>query len=488
MPDRLSALDASFLHLEEPTTPMHVGGVAIFTTPRAGFDFDELATHIARRIALVPRYRQRILGVPGNLANPVWVDDPQFELGYHLRRSALPKPGSERQLLDLVARLMGRPLDRRRPLWEMYVVEGLAGARRGSGRRIAVISKTHHAMVDGIGAIDLGQVILDPTPVVPAPPAPARWHPSPAPTPIELTADAVAEIAHRPSAAVEAARVALIDVRATLERVTGLAAGLLAAARVAARPAPETPLNVDIGVGRRYAVARTRLEDYREIRSALGGTVNDAVLATVAGALRSFLMSRGEPVTDQTSIRALVPVSVRAAASSGDGRSAGSAARSSSTDRALGNRILCYFVDLPVGEPHPVVRHARISYAMRAHKEAGQQVGAAALIRLGGFAPPTLHAVGARAANSFSRRIFNVVVTNVPGPQLPLYAAGARMREVFPVVPLAKGQALSIGLTSYDGGVYYGFFADRDAMPDLDTIPGMIEESLAELLRSSRVG
>jgi WS/DGAT/MGAT family acyltransferase len=213
-------------------------------------------------------------------------------------------------------------------------------------------------------------------------------------------------------------------------------------------------------------MARTSLDDYKRIRKAHGGTVNDVVLATVAGALRAWLMTRGEVVTATTSIRAMVPVSVRGEAG----------------HLEAGNRISSYFVDLPVGEGDPVIRLAQISMAMRGHKESGQSVGAEALMQLSGFAPPTLHSLGARAASGFTRRLFNLVATNVPGPQFPLYAAGARMLEMYPVVPLAKGQAVSVGVTSYDGGVYYGLNADRDEMPDVDVLAGLMEESLAELL------
>ncbi len=459
MADRLSALDVSFLYAEEPTTPMHVGGVAVFEPPSRGFDYDHLVRLIERRIALVPRYRQKVVGVPGHLGNPVWVDDSGFDIGYHVRRSALPRPGSDEQLAELVSRLMSRPLDRSRPLWEMYCVEGVHDGR------IALISKTHHAMVDGVSAVDLTQVILDPTPQPREVPE-ELWMPRPAPGSVELVLDALADLAGRPSAALDAVRMGVRDVQHTAETVLGAVGGLAAAARTAARPAQDSPFNVPIGAQRRFAVARTDLDDYKRVRKQHGGTVNDVVLATVAGALRSFLMTRGEPVTSTSEIRAMVPVSVR-----------------TDTDQGpTGNRILSYFVDLPVGEPDPLIRLSRVSYAMAAHKEAGQSVGADALIRLSGFAPPTLHAMGARAASGLSRRLFNVVVTNVPGPQMPLYAAGARMLEVFPVVPLAKGQAVSIGLTSYDGGVYYGLNADRDAMSDIGILASLIEESLAELV------
>ncbi len=459
MADRLSALDVTFLYLEEPTTPMHVGGLAVFQPPQEGFDYDRLVTLIEDRISLVPRYRQKIRSVPGHLANPVWVDDADFDVTFHVRRSALPRPGSDAQLRELVGRLMSRRLDRNRPLWEMYLVEGLEHGR------IAVITKTHHAMVDGISAVDIGQVILDVTPT-PREVPDDLWMPQPPPGALDLVAGAVNDLVRQPTAVVDTVRMGVLDLRSTATRLLGAVGGLAAAARVAARPAPDTPLNVPIGEQRRFGVARTELDDYKRVRKAHGGTVNDVVLATVAGALRGWLLSRGESVRSSTTVRAMVPVSVRPDQEQG----------------ALGNRVSSYLVDLPVGEPDPVVRLSHVSFAMKGHKESGQSVGADAIVALSGFAPPTLHSLGARAANGFTRRLFNLVVTNVPGPQFPLYAAGAQMLEMFPVVPLAKGQGLCIGLTSYNGGVYYGLNADRDALPDVDVIGSLLEESLAELV------
>jgi diacylglycerol O-acyltransferase / wax synthase len=464
MADRLSALDVSFLYLEGPTTPMHVGGLAVFEVPKDGFDYDKFAALLDQRISLVPRYRQRIKSVPGHLASPVWVDDTEFDTSYHLRRSALPRPGSDEQLKELVARVQSRPLDRNRPLWEMYLVEGL------SDGRFALITKTHHAMVDGISAIDIGQVILDVSPVPREIPE-DLWMPRPEPGAASLVLDAVTELVRRPTAVVDTVRIGVNDARNAVAKVNRAVGGLLSAARVAARPAPTSALNATIGSQRRFAVARTNLDDYKTVRKQSGGTVNDVVLATVAGAIRGWLLSRGEPVTPATVVRAMVPVSVRGDSESGQ----------------LGNRVSSYLVDLPVGEPNPVVRLSQVSYAMKAHKESGQSVGAEALVALSGFAPPTLHAMGARAASSFTRRLFNVIVTNVPGPQFPLYASGAKMLEMFPVVPLSGGQAVAIGLTSYDGGVYYGLNADRDAMYDADVLAALIEESLAELVAAGEV-
>jgi len=464
MADRLTPLDVSFLYFEEPTTPMHVGGVAVFQEPADGFDLEQLVELISQRIAFVPRYRQRVRWVPGRLANPVWVDDEDFDVSYHVRRSALPRPGTDRQLAELVARVQSRPLDRSRPLWEMYLVEGL------SDGRFAVISKTHHAMVDGVAAVDIGQVILDTTPDRREPPA-DTWRPAPEPSWVELVAGAVAETVRRPTAAVDALRGGLGEVQHALSRAASAAGGLLAAAHTAARSAPESPLNAVIGEQRRYAMAAFDLDDHRRIRKAHGGTVNDVVLATVAGALRAWLLTRGEKVSTSTTVRALVPVSVR---SDGEG------------GQAAGNRVSSYLVDLPVGEPSPVMRLHQVSYRMQAHKDTGQAVGAEALAGLAGFAPPTLHSLGARVASGLSKRWFNLVVTNVPGPQQPLYAGEARMLAAYPVVPLAKGQALSIGLTSYDGRIFYGLNADRDAMPDVEVLAQCLGDALGELLEATR--
>ena len=459
MADRLSPLDVSFLYMETSTTAMHVGGVGVFQPPEDGFDYDRLVELISQRIALVPRYRQRVRVVPGRIANPVWVDDEDFDVTYHVRRSALPKPGTPAQLRDLVGRLQSRQLDRSRPLWEIYLVEGLEGGKVG------VITKTHHAMVDGVAAVDIGTVILDLTPEPREVPE-DDWRPEREPGTLALVAGAVTDLVKRPTQAVDTARTAVVDVRATAGKVAGVAGGVLSNVAHLARPAPDSPLNVRIGEQRRFGMTATDLEDYKRVRKAHGGTINDVVLTTVAGALRSWLMTRGEAVTPTTTIRAMVPVSVR-----NDG-----------SDGQPGNRVSSYFVDLPVGEGNPVMRLHQVSFAMRGHKESGEAVGADAIVQLSGFAPPTLHSLGARVASGFTRRLFNLVVTNVPGPQFPLYAAGAEMLEMYPVVPLAKGQAVSIGVTSYNGGVFYGLNADRDAMPDIDVLAGLIEESLAELV------
>ncbi len=475
MADRLSALDASFLRLEDATTPMHVGSVMVFDVPAGGFDYATLVDLISERIAHVPRYRQRIKSVPGGLGNPVWVDDLTFDLSYHVRRSALPRPGTDEQLEELVARIQPRPLDRSRPLWEVYLVEGLADDR------FAIITKSHHSLVDGVHGVDIGGVLVDGNPtggdgVV------ATWHPRPEPTSAELLVGALADVVRTPSHLVEAVRHGVDDVTKTAGKVASVAGDVLSTlARVSTRPAPDSPLNASVGRARRYVMVGTDLEDYRTVRSRLGQgsfadevTINDVVLATVAGAFRSWLLTRGEPVYPGTTVRALVPVSVRSV--------------DVGVDAPPGAEITACFVDLPVGEPKPSMRLHQIAFSMRQQTEGGgrRAVSAEALAGVGGFAPPTMHALGARLGGMVSRRLHNVVITNVPGPQTPLYADGAQMVSTYPVTPLGAGQALSIGLTSYDGGVYYGLYADRDAMPDADVLGRGLVDSLQELLDAPR--
>jgi diacylglycerol O-acyltransferase / wax synthase len=458
MSERLSPLDASFLYLEEPETAMHVGSVMIFQTPEQGLDFDRLVRHVAARIAFTPRYRQRVRPIPGRLANPVWVDDEHFDIRHHIHRAALPQPGTDDQLAELVARLQAGALERRRPLWELTVVEGLRGGR------FAIVTKVHQAMVDGVQAVDLGQVVLDTSPSVPEPP-PDTWHPTPEPSQVELLAGAVVDSVRRPGQVLELLRTGVSDVRATVARTADALGGLALAARTATNPPPSSPLNQAISLYRRYAMIATDLENYRRIRnhhlgrprrrrrtgparpaatavpaasSPNGGppqptiTINDVVLATLAGGLREWLLTRGRTVPPM--LRALVPMSVRV----DDTREAG----------AIGGRVASLLVDLPTGEPSAQMRLYQVAYQTKAHRDTGQAVDAPAIAGVAGFGPPTLHSLGARVASGLSRRLFNLVITNVPGPQQPLYLDSARMLVSYPVIPLARGQALSIGLTS----------------------------------------
>jgi diacylglycerol O-acyltransferase / wax synthase len=462
VPDRLSAVDVSFFYLEEETTPMHVGEVLIFQAPTGGFDYDRLVTLIRRRIAFVPRYRQRVRWVPGRLANPVWVDDQDFDVAFHVRRSALPSPGTEAQLRDLAARIMSRPLDRSRPLWEVYLVEGLEGGR------FAILTKAHHAMIDGAAAVDIAQVILDPSPDH-KPTPDLHWNPSQEPSGAELVAGAVVDTVRRPAVVVDHVRKSLADVSQSAASAVRQAGGVVTAMWSAARTPAESPLNVPIGAQRRFGTATLNLEDFKAVRQAHGGTVNDVALAVVAGALRAWLMTRQETVGTRHTIRAMVPVSVQEAG-----------------DRRPGNRVAAFIVDLPTGEADPVVRLNRISFEMAQHKEGGHMVGAESLVALTGFAPPTLHALGARLAGDLSRRVANIVVTNVPGPQTPLYVAGAELLGAYPVLPLVKGMAVTVGLTSYNGGVFFGLNADRDAMDDIDVLTACLSEAMDELLETTR--
>ena len=478
MPDRLSPLDVSFLYLEDAPSVMHVGTVMLFSAPPGGLDHTRVLRHVSARIAFVPRYRQRVRGVPGRLANPVWVDDERFDISYHVRRSALPRPGTEEQLRELVARIQPRPLDRTRPLWEVYVVEGL------EDDRFALITKVHQALVDGVHAVDLAQVVLDESPDA-AEPSADTWRPTREPSPAELLTGAVVDVVRRPTQLVDTARAGIADLRSTAGKVAGAVGGLAAAARTAARPAPDSPLNVPIGEHRRFATVSTDLGDYRKVRDfhAHGGrrrhagagaqiAVHDVALATVTGGLRSWLLTRGARVAPPTVVRALVPVSV--------------AATEPVERSAVGSTVASLVVDLPVGEANPVLRLQQVAYQMAAHADSGRAVAAERLVGIGGFAPPTLHSLGARVAHGLSRRMFNLVVTNVPGPQRPLYLAGARMLASYPVIPLAKGHALSVGLTSYDGGVYYGLNGDREAMPDVDFLAQCVEDALGELVETVR--
>ena len=462
MADRLSALDVSFLYLEDRTTPMHVGSVAIFEEPEQGFDHDRLVRLIKHRIAFVPRYRQRLRWVPARVANPVWVDDEHFDVTYHVRRSALPRPGTDEQLRELVARIMSRHLDRNRPLWEMYLVEGLAD------NRFAILTKTHHAMVDGLSAVDIGQVILDVTPE-PRDTIADVWRPAREPTSLELWVGGVADWVRSPADAAAQVKGGVADARETVRGVHRSVTGLINTVSTVVRPAADSPLNAEIGEQRRFATAATRLADHRRVRKAHGGTVNDVVLAVVAGALREWLMMRGENLHPRSQVRVMVPVSIR----------------ESEAATTSANQIAAFLCDLPVGEADPVVRLQRVTFEMGQYKASNQLVGAQAIVGVAGFSPPTLHALGARAISGLSQRVWNTVVTNVPGPQFPLYAGGCRMLADYPVVPLARNQVVSFGVTSYDGGVFYGLLGDREAMADVDALASCIEQSLAELVETT---
>ncbi|MCZ4275804.1 wax ester/triacylglycerol synthase family O-acyltransferase [Rhodococcus sp. BGS-1C] len=482
MANRLTTQDASFYYLEASSTPMHLGSLAVFRTPRSGFSYEKLLSLVEQRLVLVPRYRQKVREVAFGLARPVWVDDSDFDITYHIRRSALPKPGTDEQLHDLVARLTSRPLDRSRPLWEMYLVEGL------TKNRFAIFTKSHSALVDGEKALEIGQVILDAS-KSPVAMAEELWMPAREPKESALVLDAITELIASPNESVEVLRGAAAG-------LAGVAGGVLAASgkvfslvRTAAQVAPSSPLNAPISRNRRFAVAKTELSDYRRIHTRFGCSINDVVLAVVTGALRNWLLSRGEPVTASSTVRAMVPMSVYV---SDEGAGYDQYADRLSgdhegepTDAQLRSEVSSFLVDLPVGEPNAVVRLSHIAHATEAHAKQSPGVTAQTLMTISGFAPASLHAMGARAGSRLSQRLFNLIITNAPGPQFPLYVGGARMLEMFPVSPLFENQALSIGLTSYDGFVCFGLNADRGAMPDVDVITALLFEALEELIDAS---
>ncbi|EOM75363.1 wax ester/triacylglycerol synthase family O-acyltransferase [Rhodococcus rhodnii] len=479
MTARLSAQDASFFFLER-STPMHGGSVAIFRCPRGGFTYEALLNVVESRLPAVPRYRQKVREVTLGLSLPVWVDDPDFDIEYHVRRSALPSPGSEARLWDLVARLMSRPLDPARPLWEMYLVEGLGkGDGNGSGR-FAIVTKSHSSLVDGVEALDIGQVIVDET-RTPEPPAEDLWMPAPEPSDATLAAAALGELVMRPAEGVSAVRHALADFATSAGRALGALEKAARLVHTATNSAPDNPLNAPISRSRRYATARTPLADYRALRERYDCEIHDVVLTVVTGALRGWLQSRGELVGESTIVRAMVPISVY------DTEDADGAPGAEGDDEPAGRaRVSSCLVDLPVGEPSPAVRLSHIAHATASSAGHGRRVTARTMARLPGFAPATLHAVGARVATSFSQRMFNLVVTNAPGPQRARYVGGAQLTQMYPVAPLLPNQTLSIALTSYDGDVYYGLNADRDAMSDVDVVASLLTESLEELSEYGR--
>jgi diacylglycerol O-acyltransferase len=465
MSERLRPRDLAFLTGETPETPRHNATIEIFECGDSGFGFDRLLELVRDRITFVPRYRQRVRSVPGRLANPVWVDDEHFDLAYHVRRSALPRPGSLEQLRELVARIVSRPLDRSRPLWEVYFVEGLADGH------VALLSKSHQALVDGVQTVDIGQLLLDPSPEAKAL-EPDDWMPSRAPTSAELIRDAVKASVTEPETLVDTLRTttgaALRTADETSKRVRGVAGAL-----AGRRPEKTTVINGPLSQQRRMVTVDTDLSDYQLVRREHDGTVNDVILATIAGGLRSWLMTRTESLGGLRQIRAVVPVSV---------------IDETLEATSLGSMIAAHFVDLPVGEASPVVRLHQVSYSFQAHKETGRGVAANRLAGLAGFAPTTFHAIGSRVAAAELRRGFQVSVTNVPGPQAPLYLAGARMVATYPVPPLLPGHPLAIGVTSYHGKVFFGLTADRDWLPDADLLGTCIREALVELVDASSTG
>ena len=463
--DRLSALDAAFLHLEKGGAHMHVAAVMVFDGEPPSHE--ELMAGVESKLHLVPRYRQRLAFVPGDQGRPVWVDDPHFNLGYHVRHTALPSPGSDQELRRLAGRLLEQPLDRGKPLWEMWLVEGLAPTHHGARPRWALIGKTHHALVDGVSGVDITAVLLDVSPE-PAPVEPPRpWAPSPPPGGAQLLVEALVERATQPREALRGVRALLRAPRQAAGAVAGSAAAVGAMAWAGVRSAPPSRLNVPIGPHRRYTWVDADLALLKEAKTALGGTVNDAVLTVVALALGRHLRRHGDDTTDLV-LRAMVPVSVRADTEHG----------------ALGNRVSAMYAPLPVGVEDPAECFVAIREAMGDLKASGQAASAEVITRLGDFAPPTILSQAARL--QARQRLFNLVVTNVPGPQFPLYLAGRRLLGLYPVVPLAQRQALGVAIMSYDGRVGFGLLSDLDALPDLDALATDLDDAVHALARAAR--
>src|SRR4051812_8484614 len=453
--DRLTGLDASFLHLEDASSHMHVAGVMIFEGDPP--PYDDLIEAIDRRLGLVPRYRQRLAFVPFSQGRPKWVDDPHLNLRYHVRSTALPAPGSEEQLKELAGRVFSQQLDRDKPLWEIWLVDGL------EGDRFAMLSKTHHALVDWISGVDIISVLFDTSPQPAAPTDTGdRWLPRPLPSAAQLLGEAVVERATIPTELARSIRAVFRGPRLVAETLRDAAVGIGAMAWAGLNPAPPSPYNRSIGPHRRFTWVRVNLADVKAIKNELGGTVNDVVLATVAGALGRHMRRRGEDAGDGV-LRAMVPVSVRAEEERG----------------ALGNRVAAMMAPLPVGEEDPRRRLEIVSEAMATIKRSGQAVGAQVLTNLSGFAPPTVMSQASRLIST--QRFFNLVVTNVPGPQFPLYLLGRELTDIFPMVPLARGQALGVAIMSYNGRMNYGLVGDYDALADIDDLPADFDAALAEL-------
>jgi WS/DGAT/MGAT family acyltransferase len=458
--DRLTAVDASFLHQEGPVSHMHIG--ALVRVCGAAPRYDDFLDSIRSRLHLVPRYRQRLVYPPAGTGRPLWADDTDFSLEYHVRHTALPAPGSDEQLANLSARVFSQQLDRSKPLWELWLVEGLADGG------YALMSKSHHAMIDGIAGVDLGTVLFDLGPE-PAPPPTGLepWSPDPDPGPFDLLTAGIAGMTKATAAVVAKAFSKLAQPDRALEEAQVAAEGLGEIAWAALNPAPPSPLNVPIGPHRRFAGIACDLDDFKTVKNAFGGTVNDVVLAVVAGALRHWLHSRGVR-TAGLELRALVPVSVRIA----------------SEQSAGGNRLAVMRGPLPVYVEDPVERLAVVRESMDDLKESKQAVGAEVLTSMQQFAPPTVLAQASRL--NFSTRLFNLLVTNIPGPQFPLYVLGEEIASVFPIAFLPKDHALAIAIMSYNGQMNFGLLGDYDAMPDLNAFGDAIETALAELVSRAR--
>jgi WS/DGAT/MGAT family acyltransferase len=462
--DRLTALDASFLHMERLEYPMHVGALSIFEggpffDEHGQFRITEVRTLVESRLALMPRFRRRLMNVPYDQGRPIWVDDERFDIAYHVRHTALPKPGSWEQLIALTQRVQENLLDRERPLWELWFVEGLEGGN------VAIVQKTHHALIDGVSGVDVATLLLDASPTY-IEPEPEPWTAEPAPPPNQLLHDSLRERLIEPAEIARSARSMVRGPRRAMHQVTQLARSM---STMATRDAiaPATSINGRTGRHRSLAPVRISLADVKEIRRGLGGTVNDVVLAGVGGALQRLFVHRNEADTTDK-LRVMIPVSVRPDEQRGE----------------LGNKVSAMFVSLPVAPMNAADRLAEITEQTRSLKEKEQALGADFLLNVSDYVAPTLMSLAARAAHR--QRLFNLIVTNVPGPQFPLYMMGARLLEAFPIVPLTRNLTVVIGILSYDGTLHFGIWADRDLFPDVGVLAAALEDSFAELGKIAR--
>ncbi|HEX2073972.1 MAG TPA: wax ester/triacylglycerol synthase family O-acyltransferase [Geodermatophilus sp.] len=462
----MSMTDAGFYFAESPNTPLHVGAVAVFDGPAPSYG--DLVRLLLGKLPLVPRYRQRVRTVPLQLGRPLWEDDPHFQILYHVRHTAVPSPGGDEQLRNLAGRVLGQRLDLAKPLWEVYLVEGLEEGRW------ALISKVHHCMVDGVAGTDLMQLIFDLDPDAEHP-EPQDWTPQRSPSSLEVVASTVQDTLSHPLRHLNVnARPGLADVvragKGALKSGQKLAAAAPTFAKRLSAPVARS-LNGPIGPHRRWAWTDARFEEFKAVRTAFGGTVNDVVLTAITGGFRDLLERRGA-LGAETVVRSLVPISIRQPDERG----------------RLDNRITAVFIDLPVGEPDPVARLASVRRQMDEHKQKMQALDARSIIALGDFMAPTLLSLGVRAALTAGQLWCQAVTTNVPGPRVPLYLLGRRMCSAHAYVPIAGGIRLAIGIFSYMSTMTFGINADFDAFPDVDVLAGGIRRGVDELVERAQGG
>lgn len=465
MVDRLSPLDATFLALESPTAPMHVGGLIILEAEGGAFDWERMLVLLNERMHLIPRYRHKLRFVPGQIAHPVWVDDPKFDLIYHVQRMHLPQPGSEAELMSLAGRLFSRQLDRSKPLWEAYLIEGLEGGRT------AILTKAHHCMVDGVSAVELLSMLVDDS-AEPRRMDPVPWTPEPEPSDADLLKSGILEAAAAPIKAVEMMRDwagnLVSNSQKTLQETAGKVMGVASSAkRMVVNPAEETSLRGDSTIMRRFQGVQQDFQEYREIRKAFGVSINDVALAVVTGALREWMLARGDKLKPGTQIRIMAPVSMR-----------------DPSAPAGGNLVSAMFIDVPVGEADPAARIRRINAVTKKAKGRGEALAVGAMLPLADFIAPNLMAIGARIG--MQAGLLDTVVTNVPGPQSPLWINGKKMVALHPFLTTVQDRTLTHGVISYNGTMNWGITGERDAARDLPNYGTYMQTSLAALLAAAR--